>query len=104
MSKLAHKVLVVIGGTTGIGLSAAKAFVAEGAKVVSVGRNPGNVAAAQRVLGAAGHAFAADATSPQTAIKAIQAALERFGGFHGLYHVAGGSGQEVGGDLTFSGS
>ena len=33
------KVIVVIGGTTGIGLSAAKAFIEAGAKVVAVGRN-----------------------------------------------------------------
>src|SRR5438445_9674289 len=39
VSKLADKVLVVMGGTTGIGFSAAKAFVEAGAKVVVVGRN-----------------------------------------------------------------
>ena len=37
MKRLAKKVVGVIGGTTGLGLSAAKAFVAEGAKVVAVG-------------------------------------------------------------------
>jgi len=96
VSKLANKVLIIVGGTTGIGLSAAKAFIADGAKVVIVGRNADHVAAAQRALGEDAHAFAADATSPQTAIKAIQAALEDFGGFHGLYHVAGGSGRKFG--------
>jgi len=94
--KLANKVLVIIGGTTGLGLSAAKAFVVEGAKLVIVGRNPQSVAAAQKELGSAGHALAADATSPQTAIKAIHTAAERFGAFHGLYHVAGGSGRRFG--------
>ena len=34
---LENKKLVIIGGTTGIGLSAAKAFINEGAKVVVVG-------------------------------------------------------------------
>lgn len=96
MSKLANKVFVIIGGTTGIGLSAAKAFIAEGAKVVIVGRNPENVAAAQKDLRGAAHAFAGDAASPQTPIKAIQAAIEKFGEFHGLYHVAGGSGRKFG--------
>ena len=38
---LHDKVLVIIGGTTGLGLSAAKACVAASAKVVVVGRNPG---------------------------------------------------------------
>ncbi|PYM10555.1 MAG: short-chain dehydrogenase, partial [Verrucomicrobia bacterium] len=51
MSKLANKVLVVIGGTAGIGLSAARAFVAEGAKVVVVGRSADNVKAARKALG-----------------------------------------------------
>ena len=94
--RLANKNLVIIGGTTGIGLSAAKAFIAEGARVVIVGRNPENVAAAEKDLGSAAQAFAADATSPQTAVKAIHAAIENFGGFHGLYHVAGGSGRRMG--------
>ena len=36
---LENKKVVIIGGTTGIGLSAAKAFVNQGAKVVLVGRS-----------------------------------------------------------------
>ena len=39
MSLLKNKNIVIIGGTTGIGLSAAKAFVNEGAKVIVVGRS-----------------------------------------------------------------
>ena len=96
MSTLANKVLVVIGGTTGIGRSAARAFVAAGAKVVVVGRDPEAVADAEREFGAAGLAIAGDATNPQTAPMAIRHALGHFGGFHGLYHVAGGSGRQQG--------
>ena len=96
MITLANKVLVVIGGTTGIGISAARAFVAAGANVVVAGRNPENVKAAQKSLGASAKALAGDATEPKTATKAIQAALKMFGGFHGLYHVAGGSGRSQG--------
>ena len=49
MSKqLENKNIVIIGGTTGIGLSAAKAFVGEGAKIVAIGRNPDSVAAAKK--------------------------------------------------------
>src|SRR5262249_51286998 len=94
--RLANKILVIIGGTTGLGLSAAKTFIREQAKGVIVGRNPDNVAAAQRILAGASQAFTADATSPQTAVKAIHTAIETFGGFHGLYHVAGGSGRKFG--------
>jgi len=96
VSTLASKVLVVIGGTTGIGLSAAEAFLAAGAKVVVVGRNAGNVRAAQKSLGESARALAGDATNPKTAARAIQTAVRSFGGFHGLYHVAGGSGRKKG--------
>ena len=39
MSLLKNKNIVIIGGTTGIGLSAANAFVKNGANIVVVGRN-----------------------------------------------------------------
>ena len=96
VSKLANKVLVVIGGTTGIGFSAARAFVEAAAKVVVIGRNEANVKAAQKALGKSAAALVGDATSPKTAAKAIQTAWRLFGGFHGLYHVAGGSGRKQG--------
>jgi NAD(P)-dependent dehydrogenase (short-subunit alcohol dehydrogenase family) len=96
VSKLANKVLVVMGGTTGIGFSAAKAFVEAGAKVVVVGRNEANAKAAQKALGKSASALVGDATGPKTAAKAIHAAWKTFGGFHGLYHVAGGSGRKRG--------
>ena len=96
MGSLQTKVIVIIGGTTGLGLSAAQAFVTAGAKVVVVGRNPENAAEAGRTLAPNGLALAADATTPKTAPKAIAVAREQFGGFHGLYHVAGGSGRKQG--------
>jgi NAD(P)-dependent dehydrogenase (short-subunit alcohol dehydrogenase family) len=90
------KSLVVIGGTTGLGLSAARAFVKQGARVVVVGRNPENAKAAQKSLGKSSLALAADATDPKTAAKAIELALDKFRAFHGLYHLAGGSGRSMG--------
>ena len=90
------KSLVVIGGTTGLGLSAARAFVKCGARVIIVGRNPQNVKAAQRKLGKAAKSLAADATDSDTAPRAISLAMDAFDGFHGLYHVAGGSGRAQG--------
>ena len=41
-------------------------------------------------------AFAGDATHANTAERAIGEATAAFGGFHGLYHVAGGSGRKHG--------
>jgi NAD(P)-dependent dehydrogenase (short-subunit alcohol dehydrogenase family) len=94
--RLKNKSLVIIGGTTGIGLSAAKAFVAEGARVVVVGRNREKVEDAQRELGANARAIAGDACDAETAAKAIAMAAREFGGFDGLYHIAGGSGRRQG--------
>jgi NAD(P)-dependent dehydrogenase (short-subunit alcohol dehydrogenase family) len=94
--RLLNKVNVVIGGTSGLGLSAALAFRAAGARIVAVGRNPEKAAAARNELGEENLVLEGDATRPETAEKAIQAALDRFKGFDGLYHVAGGSGRRHG--------
>ena len=93
---LKGKSLVVIGGTTGLGLSAARAFVESGARVVVVGRNLDRVKAAQRELGDSARSFAGDALDPETAVRAVAMAVRELGGFHGLYHVAGGSGRRLG--------
>ena len=96
MNLLSGKNIVVIGGTTGIGLSAAKAFISEGANVIVVGRKKDNVARARTQLGEHGDAISADATNPKTAPDAINLCVEKFGDFNGLYHVAGGSGRKMG--------
>lgn len=96
MVQLANKRIVIIGGTTGIGLSSAKAFIAEGAQVVVAGRNEESVAAAQHLLGKNALAIAGDAIQEGTAAMAIRRCQEAFGRFDGLYHVAGGSGRKMG--------
>jgi len=93
---LKNKNIVIIGGTTGIGLSAAKAFLINGANVVVVGRNPESVAEAKTLLGSSAEVFSADAVDPATSIKAVNSCMTKFGGFEGLYHVAGGSGRRMG--------
>ncbi|MGB8167793.1 MAG: SDR family oxidoreductase [Chthoniobacteraceae bacterium] len=90
------KSIVVIGGTTGIGLSAARAFVQAGARVIVVGRNEESGAAAQTDLGTGAAVISGDARDPATAPRAIEEAVRRFGKFDGLYHVAGGSGRSMG--------
>jgi len=94
--KLEGRSLVIIGGTTGLGLSAAKALIAEGARVVVVGRNPDNAASAARELGAQSRALAGDASDASTATAAIELAVREFGRLDGLYHVAGGIGRRHG--------
>lgn len=94
--KLDGKVIVIVGGTTGLGFSAAKAFIEAGARIVVVGYNPDEVASAEAALGAEARVLVADATKAETAPAAIELALAQFGAFHGLYHVAGGSGRRMG--------
>jgi len=96
MQLLANKTIVIIGGTTGLGLSAARAFVAEGARVLVVGRNRASVGAAQAELGESALALVGDAIRAGTAERAIRMAVKKFGSFDGLYHVAGGSGRKMG--------
>lgn len=95
-SRLSGKVLVVIGGTSGIGLAAVRAFVREGAGIVVVGLDQSQVLAVEHEFADAVAGLAADATHSATAPTAIQLAVERFGALHGLYHVAGGSGRSKG--------
>ena len=96
MSLLKNKNIVIIGGTTGIGLSAAKAFVTNGANIIAVGRNADRVAEAKKILGEKAEVISADATNADTATDAIAACINRFGAFDGLYHIAGGSGRRLG--------
>ncbi len=93
---LEEKVLVIVGGTTGLGLSGAKACVNAGARVVVVGRKPENVTSAESLLGESALGHAGDAAELSTAESAIEMAATRFGRFDGLYHVAGGSGRSFG--------
>ena len=87
---------MIVGGTTGLGFSASRACLAAGARCVIVGRNPESLRAALASLGEKARGLAGDAASPPTAVAAIELALASFGAFHGLYHVAGGSGRKLG--------
>ncbi|MFM1770400.1 MAG: hypothetical protein RJA22_2929 [Verrucomicrobiota bacterium] len=95
-SRLAGKTIVIIGGTRGMGWSAAQACRQAGARVVVVGPGDDALATAAQALGGEGLALAGDATHPATAPAAIAAAQRQFHGFDGLYHVAGGSGRRHG--------
>jgi NAD(P)-dependent dehydrogenase (short-subunit alcohol dehydrogenase family) len=88
--------IIIIGGTGGMGLSAAKAFIKSGANVMVVGRDPSHVENAQKQLGPSALSIKGDATDEETAVLAIDLCVNHFGGFTGLYHVAGGSGRKYG--------
>jgi len=93
MGALDGKVVVVVGGTTGLGRAGVRACLAAGACVVAVApaRSEAGDDAGPRLRFVTG-----DARDPATARHAIREALEAFGGFHALYHVAGGSGRAFG--------
>lgn len=93
---LANKNLVIIGGTTGLGLSAACAFIENCARVVVVGRNEESAAEAKNLLGSNAKTFVGDAIESSTATQAIELCISQFGSFDGIYHVAGGSGRKMG--------
>lgn len=95
MPALKDKVIVVMGGTAGLGLSAARAFLREGAHVVVIGRDPETLHSALNELGSA-PGLAMDAATPGAAVRAIELAVQQFGRLDGLYHVAGGSGRRQG--------
>ena len=94
--QLENKKIVIIGGTTGLGLSAAKAFLKEGAQIIVTGRNRDNVKKAKEILGKMAEALSSDAADPGSASTAIDLCISKFGGFDGIYHVAGGSGRKMG--------
>jgi NAD(P)-dependent dehydrogenase (short-subunit alcohol dehydrogenase family) len=93
---LSNKAFVIVGGTTGLGQSAALACVAAGAKVVVIGRKQESIETISPQLDTAGFALRGDATQEGVAEQAIQKCVEQFGRFDGLYHVAGGSGRRHG--------
>lgn len=93
---LTGKRLVIIGGTSGMGLSAALACIGQGAKVVITGRNEETASAAAAQIKENGKVVIADASAENAAERAITTCTENFGGFDGIYHVAGGSGRKYG--------
>jgi NAD(P)-dependent dehydrogenase (short-subunit alcohol dehydrogenase family) len=94
--RLQDKSIVIIGGTAGLGLSAAHACAAHGAHLVLVGRSQSSCKQAQARLGPAARIVSGDAADPQTAQRAVDVAVQQCGRLDGLYHVAGGSGRRAG--------
>lgn len=71
-SRLAGKVALVTGGTSGIGLATARLFMAEGARVVVTGSSPDSVAKAREVLPGATWVRVSDTSSPDDVRKLLQ--------------------------------
>lgn len=90
------KVILIIGGTSGIGLGAAEFFLKNKAHVVVVGLDDEYAESARLNLGNHGLVITGNATNQLTAVRAIETCVKKFGKLDGLYHVAGGSGRSFG--------
>lgn len=92
MQRLAGKVAVITGGTTGIGLAAAKCFASEGAKVTVTGKNPTTLEAARGELGPSVDVVESDATDVGQIQKLFERVAQRHDKVDVLFANAGGGG------------
>jgi 3-oxoacyl-[acyl-carrier protein] reductase len=93
--KLAGKVVLITGSSRGIGLATAKAFAAEGCRLMLSARSAGHLAEAEAAIlrsGAEAAAHGADVDRPDEAAGLVQAAVAAFGGIDVLVNNVGGGG------------
>ncbi|KMT63719.1 SDR family oxidoreductase [Catenovulum maritimum] len=98
MSEFLNKVVLITGGTSGIGLATAKQFLLKGAKVVVSGRNPttGDEALQQlKALGESVHFIQSDAGSAADSAALINQTVALFGRLDIAFNNAG-----FGGDIA----
>lgn len=99
MKSFDNKVVLVTGGSKGIGLACAQHFVAEGARVVISSRSQGNIDSALAGLpGAIG--FAADLSDEVSAAALVQRVEEEIGPIDVLVNSAGAAKRSPPEDLT----
>jgi dihydroanticapsin dehydrogenase len=89
---LRGRTAVVTGAAGGIGSAAARALIAEGARVALLDRDAGSLAALARDLGDAASIHAVDVTDEHRVASAVADAVERWGGLDVVIGCAGISG------------
>jgi 3-oxoacyl-[acyl-carrier protein] reductase len=93
--KLTDKVVLITGSSRGIGLATAKAFAAEGCRVMISGRTAEQLteaAAGLRTSGSIVATHTADVTRPDEAAGLVQETVAEFGGIDILVNNVGGGG------------
>jgi NAD(P)-dependent dehydrogenase (short-subunit alcohol dehydrogenase family) len=87
--RFSDKVVLVIGGNSGIGLASAKAFAAEGATVIITGRNQETLDTAAAEIGDAATAYRSDIADIDSLDPVIAAIRDRHGRIDVLFVNAG---------------
>ena len=93
--KLTDKVALITGSSRGIGLATAKAFAAEGCRLVLSARSAEQLTEAEAGLRASGVSVTSrvtDVSQPEEAASLVQAAVTAFGGIDILVNNVGGGG------------
>lgn len=87
--RIENQVFLITGGCSGLGLATAQRLIQQGAKVLlaDINAEAGVVRAAE--LGSNAHFIQTDITREEDGRQAIAAALQTFGGLHGLINCAG---------------
>lgn len=103
--QLQNQHVLITGGSKGIGLACAQAFLEEGARVSLVSRDKANLAAARHKLQARFaadriHTVAADLRDPQAAVAALDSAETAFGPVDVLVNSAGAAKRTPAPELT----
>jgi NAD(P)-dependent dehydrogenase (short-subunit alcohol dehydrogenase family) len=86
---LENNVIFLTGGSTGIGLDCAKAYAAEGAKVVFCARNGDKAAEAAAALPGEHHGIRCDVSKGDEVEKAIAFTVDTFGKLDAIHNNAG---------------
>jgi NAD(P)-dependent dehydrogenase (short-subunit alcohol dehydrogenase family) len=87
--KLSNKIVLITGGTSGIGLEAAKLFREEGAAVIVVGQNAARLESAASQIGDGVTALRGDVSKPAEIETTIKQVGEKFGRIDVLFANAG---------------
>src|SRR5947209_13806087 len=86
---ISNKVILVTGGTSGIGRAIALGCAAAGARVVAGSTNPDKVAAIKKELGEACDAVQLDVSDAKSVQAAVDYTARKFGRIDGMVNAAG---------------